>query len=274
MRSCRLANCAAHGELTRLRSASGASCCIAMHAAAYRVSGWHKVGCDRGVGVRRRRAAAARRVPPGARRGRGHRRHRRPARRSPTLYPNLAAAYGDQTVRGLGRRRRSTASTSCSWPCPTAQQPEARARAATAGWATSSTSAADFRLKDAACTRPGTARPTPAPELLADFVYGLPELFRPSIVAAPSSSPRPAATSTAAALALAPLVRAGLVETDRHRRRRRQRRVRRRATAKPNTPSAPSTRTSPPTACSTTGTRPRWSRRSAPSCSSRRTSRR
>ena len=51
------------------------------------------------------------------------------------------------------------------------------------------------------------------PELLGEFVYGLPELFRPALtgaalIAAPGCYP------TAAALALAPLVRAGLVEDD------------------------------------------------------------
>ena len=65
---------------------------------------------------------------------------------------------------------------------------------------------------------------TPPPSCSAAFVYGLPELFRADLtgarlVAAPGCYP------TAAALALAPLVRAGVIETTGRHRRRRQRRV-------------------------------------------------
>ena len=71
--------------------------------------------------------------------------------------------------------------------------------------------AADFRLRDAALYPQWYGEPHAAPELLADAVYGLPELFRPglagaSLVAAAGCYP------TAAGLALAPLVRAGLVD--------------------------------------------------------------
>jgi N-acetyl-gamma-glutamyl-phosphate reductase len=70
---------------------------------------------------------------------------------------------------------------------------------------------ADFRLKDPAAYDRWYGMAHPAPELLAQFAYGLPELFRPglagaTLIAAPGCYP------TAAALALAPLVRAGLVE--------------------------------------------------------------
>ncbi|HUO49436.1 MAG TPA: N-acetyl-gamma-glutamyl-phosphate reductase, partial [Acidimicrobiales bacterium] len=70
---------------------------------------------------------------------------------------------------------------------------------------------ADFRLKDPAAYEQWYAMSHPAPELLGRFAYGLPELFRDdlegaTLVAAPGCYP------TAAALALAPLVRAGLVE--------------------------------------------------------------
>jgi N-acetyl-gamma-glutamyl-phosphate reductase len=72
---------------------------------------------------------------------------------------------------------------------------------------------ADFRLKDAAAYEQWYGITHPAPELLERFVYGLPELFRAeldgaTLVAAPGCYP------TAAALALAPLVRAGLVGRD------------------------------------------------------------
>ncbi len=72
--------------------------------------------------------------------------------------------------------------------------------------------AADFRLQDPAAYPLWYKKPHPAPELLAEAVYGLPELYRDRIagatlVAAPGCYP------TAAILALAPLVRAGAVAT-------------------------------------------------------------
>jgi len=71
--------------------------------------------------------------------------------------------------------------------------------------------AADFRLRDAGLYPTWYGADHLAPELLGRFAYGLPELFRPSLmgaqlVAAPGCYP------TAAALALAPLVQAELVE--------------------------------------------------------------
>jgi N-acetyl-gamma-glutamyl-phosphate reductase len=71
---------------------------------------------------------------------------------------------------------------------------------------------ADFRLKDAALYPQWYGDSHPAPELLPRFAHGIPELFRDEIaskrlVAAAGCYP------TAAALALAPLVKAGLIET-------------------------------------------------------------
>ena len=71
--------------------------------------------------------------------------------------------------------------------------------------------AADFRLKDAALYPRWYGEEHSAPELLGDAVYGLPELFREglsgaTLIAAAGCYP------TAAGLALAPLVRGGLVE--------------------------------------------------------------
>jgi N-acetyl-gamma-glutamyl-phosphate reductase len=71
--------------------------------------------------------------------------------------------------------------------------------------------AADFRLRDAALYPQWYGEPHAAPELLAEAVYGLPELFRAglegaTLVAAAGCYP------TAAGLALAPLLRAGVVE--------------------------------------------------------------
>ena len=72
--------------------------------------------------------------------------------------------------------------------------------------------AADFRLPDPALYPRWYGEPHASPELLADFVYGLPELHRDrlrgaELVAVPGCYP------TAATLALWPLVQAGLVET-------------------------------------------------------------
>lgn len=71
--------------------------------------------------------------------------------------------------------------------------------------------AADFRLKDASLYPRWYGDAHRAPALLDEFVYGLPELFRDEIrgartVAVPGCYP------TAAALALAPFTRRGLVE--------------------------------------------------------------
>ncbi|HWH33982.1 MAG TPA: N-acetyl-gamma-glutamyl-phosphate reductase [Acidimicrobiales bacterium] len=71
--------------------------------------------------------------------------------------------------------------------------------------------AADFRLRDPAAYEQWYGGPHPAPELLGDFAYGLPELFRPALVGARAVAV-PGCYPTAAALALAPLVRAGAVE--------------------------------------------------------------
>jgi N-acetyl-gamma-glutamyl-phosphate reductase len=71
--------------------------------------------------------------------------------------------------------------------------------------------AADFRLKDAALYPTWYGEEHACPELLAEATYGLPELFRSdlsgaTLVAAAGCYP------TAASLALAPFVRAGLIE--------------------------------------------------------------
>src|ERR1700691_4712934 len=70
--------------------------------------------------------------------------------------------------------------------------------------------AADFRLHDPAAYPTWYGAEHEAPGLLGRFAYGLPELFGPELagaelVAAPGCYP------TAAALALAPLVRAGVI---------------------------------------------------------------
>ncbi len=71
--------------------------------------------------------------------------------------------------------------------------------------------AADFRLKDASLYPTWYGEPHAAPEQLADFAYGLPELFRDDIVGADAVAV-PGCYPTAAILALAPFTRAGVVE--------------------------------------------------------------
>ena len=71
--------------------------------------------------------------------------------------------------------------------------------------------AADFRLKDPSLYPTWYGETHTAPELLADFAFGIPELFREEIQGA-SLVAAAGCYVTAAALALAPLVRGGVVE--------------------------------------------------------------
>jgi N-acetyl-gamma-glutamyl-phosphate reductase len=73
--------------------------------------------------------------------------------------------------------------------------------------------AADFRLRDVDTYASWYGGPHHAPELVGQFAYGLPELFRKelegaSLIAAPGCYP------TAAALAIAPFIRSGDVEPE------------------------------------------------------------
>jgi N-acetyl-gamma-glutamyl-phosphate reductase len=72
--------------------------------------------------------------------------------------------------------------------------------------------AADFRLRDASLYPTWYGDEHTHPELLDTFVYGLPELFRDQVREADRVA-APGCYVTTAVLALAPLVRAGLVET-------------------------------------------------------------
>ena len=71
--------------------------------------------------------------------------------------------------------------------------------------------AADFRLRDPALYPRWYGDEHAHPELLGDFVYGLPELFRDRVTGATRVA-APGCYVTTAVLALAPLLRAGLVE--------------------------------------------------------------
>jgi N-acetyl-gamma-glutamyl-phosphate reductase len=70
---------------------------------------------------------------------------------------------------------------------------------------------ADFRLKDATLYPAWYGNEHPAPELLADFAYGLPELHRAELAGA-SAIAVPGCYPTVAILALHPLLRGGLIE--------------------------------------------------------------
>jgi len=72
---------------------------------------------------------------------------------------------------------------------------------------------ADFRLKDAAEYPAWYSFAHPAPELLKQAVYGLPELYQ-SQVASAQLVANPGCYPTGAILALAPAVKAGLIEPD------------------------------------------------------------
>ncbi len=132
---------------------------------------------------------------------------------------------------------------------------------------------AAFRLRDATLYPQWYGFEHDQPDLLAEAVYGLPERHRADLKGARLVA-TPGCYVTAATLALAPLLDAGLVASEGiivdaasgvsgagGRR-------------PPPTPSAPSTRTSSPTGCSTTATRPRSSRTCRRRCCSRRTWRR
>ncbi len=72
--------------------------------------------------------------------------------------------------------------------------------------------AADFRLADPDLYPTWYGDAHARPDLLAAFTYGLPELFRDQIIGADAVA-APGCYPTTAALALAPLVRSGLIET-------------------------------------------------------------
>ena len=72
---------------------------------------------------------------------------------------------------------------------------------------------ADFRLREAAQYQQWYGFIHPAPQLLEQAVYGLPELYRSQVVSARLVA-NPGCYPTGAILALAPAVKAGLVEPD------------------------------------------------------------
>jgi N-acetyl-gamma-glutamyl-phosphate reductase len=125
------------------------------------------------------------------------------------LYPSLIGAYGDRVFDTWSPDAVDGVDLAfCGLPHGASQAyvPEMRGRV---GHIVDI--AADFRLSDAALYPEWYGEEHTAPELLASAVYGLPELFRRDLVGA-SLVATPGCYPTAAALALAPLLQAGLIE--------------------------------------------------------------
>ncbi len=125
------------------------------------------------------------------------------------LYPNLAAAYPDlvftpataEDCDGLDL-------VFLGLPHGLSQEivPQLRGRVK---WIVDA--AADFRLKDPALYDEWYGQAHPAPELLAQAAYGIPELFRDELAGADLVAVA-GCYPTGAALGIAPFVRAGLIE--------------------------------------------------------------
>jgi N-acetyl-gamma-glutamyl-phosphate reductase len=125
------------------------------------------------------------------------------------LYPSLAAAYRDLTFRPYDPADVDGLDVVfLGLPHGASQQivPELRSRVQHV-----LDLAADFRLRDASLYPAWYGEEHHHPGLLADFVYGLPELFRPTLAGAQAVAV-PGCYPTAAALALAPLLRAGAAQ--------------------------------------------------------------
>jgi N-acetyl-gamma-glutamyl-phosphate reductase len=125
------------------------------------------------------------------------------------LYPSLAAGYGDLVFRAYEPAMADGLDlVFLCLPHGASQTivPELRGRVPHIV-----DLAADFRLKDPGLYPTWYGEDHHAPELLADFVFGLPELFRDDLRGAELVA-APGCYVTTATLALAPLVRAGLIE--------------------------------------------------------------
>jgi N-acetyl-gamma-glutamyl-phosphate reductase len=130
--------------------------------------------------------------------------------RAADLYPGLAAAYPTLTFESYEPTRFDGLDLAfLALPHGASQDvvPDLRKRVGTIV-----DLAADFRLKDPALYPTWYHAEHTAPELLAEFAFGLPELFRDDHVGAELVAAA-GCYVTAAALALAPLVRAGAIET-------------------------------------------------------------
>jgi N-acetyl-gamma-glutamyl-phosphate reductase len=130
--------------------------------------------------------------------------------RAGDLYPSVAAAYPDLVFDSYDPSRVDGLDlVFLALPHGTSMElmPDLRKRVSTIV-----DLAADFRLKDPALYPVWYDESHTAPELLAEFAFGIPELYRDDITGAPLVAAA-GCYVTAAALALAPFVRAGAVET-------------------------------------------------------------
>jgi N-acetyl-gamma-glutamyl-phosphate reductase len=126
------------------------------------------------------------------------------------LYPGLAAAYGDRRFDAYDAGAADGLDLVFLALPHGASQAIAGELRRRVKWVVDL--AADFRLADAALYPTWYGEAHRAPNLLGEFVYGLPELFRPALAGATAVAV-PGCYPTAASLALAPLVEAGLIET-------------------------------------------------------------
>jgi N-acetyl-gamma-glutamyl-phosphate reductase len=123
------------------------------------------------------------------------------------LYPSLAAAYPDLVFESFDPARTAEL-VFCALPHGKSQE---LAGGLLASGAKVVDLAADFRLEDPASYPTWYGEPHAAPDLLGRFAYGLPELFRADIAGADAVAAA-GCYPTAASLALAPLLRAGVIE--------------------------------------------------------------
>jgi N-acetyl-gamma-glutamyl-phosphate reductase len=126
-----------------------------------------------------------------------------------SLYPSLAAAYGDLVfAESSAGAVDGVDLLFLALPHGKAQAVVPELRGAVGAVVDLS---ADFRLKDASLYPQWYGEEHQCPELLPEFVYGLPELFREQLVGSRLVA-APGCYVTAASLALTPLVRAGVIE--------------------------------------------------------------
>ncbi len=126
------------------------------------------------------------------------------------LYPSLAPAYGDATFSTW------TAESAVGLDLVFCALPHGASQGVVPGLLDADVAhvvdlGADFRLHDPALYPQWYGQEHTAPGLLADAVYGLPEMFRDHLAGAALIA-APGCWVTAATLALAPLLRAGLIE--------------------------------------------------------------
>lgn len=126
------------------------------------------------------------------------------------LYPNLAVAYGDLDFTPLDVDSLAGLDVVFLALPSGRSQAVVPALAGRAGLVVDL--AADFRLRDPALYPRWYGFEHEAPSLLGEFAYGLPELGRSELAGA-SLVASPGCYVTAASIALAPLVRAGVIDT-------------------------------------------------------------